>query len=126
MARQVLPLSDSRIRKMKGKDKDYKVADGRGLFILVKRSGARMWRFRYMFEGKEKLISLGLYPEISLKVARERREKYRTDVALGLDPSAERKKVKVKRELKRDFEYLSERVRLMQWWSDFLESVRDG
>jgi integrase len=104
MARQVLPLSDSRIKKFGEKDKDYKVSDGRGLFLLVKKSGAKMWRFRYMFGGKEKLISLGLYPEISLKVARERREEYRRDVAMGLNPSAERKKVKIQKVLEKDFE----------------------
>ncbi len=104
MPRVVLPLSDSRIRKLKAKEKDYKVADGRGLFMMVKKSGSKMWRFRYMFEGMEKLISLGLYPEISLKVARQRREKYRSDVAMGLDPSRERKKLKMKMALKKDFE----------------------
>jgi hypothetical protein len=61
--------------------------DTGGLFLLLNPSGSMWWRFRYRLNGKEKLISLGTYPEVSLKCARERRDEARAIVAQGLDPS---------------------------------------
>lgn len=79
-------LTDSAIRKAKPKDKRYKMPDLGGLFLEVAPNGSKWWRFRYRFAGKEKLISLGVYPEISLKMARERRDTARRMVAEGNDP----------------------------------------
>ncbi len=84
-------LSDARIRRTKPSDKLLKLFDGNGLFLLVTPQGGRGWRFKYRFDGKEKLLSMGTYPEISLAVARQRREEARRQVAQGVDPGAVRK-----------------------------------
>ncbi len=85
-------LSDARIRRTKPpSDKSVKLFDGHGLFLLVTPQGGRYWRFKYRFEGKEKLIGMGTYPETPLAVARQRREEARKQVAQGVDPGAVRK-----------------------------------
>lgn len=86
-----MALSDTKIRNAKPKSKQYKLFDGDGLFIVVAPAGGKWWRFKYRFGGKEKLISLGTYPEVSLAQARDRRFEARKQVAKGLDPSQERK-----------------------------------
>ena len=85
------PLSDTAIRLAKPKEKPYKLFDERGLYLLINPAGARLWRFKYRIHGKEKLLALGAYPDVSLKQARERRDAARRLVADGKDPSAERK-----------------------------------
>lgn len=94
MARKVVPLTDTEIKKAKPAEKDYKIFDGGGLFLLIKSNGGKWWRLKYLIDGKEKLISLGTYPEISLSEARTKREQLRSDIAKGIDPSAERKEEK--------------------------------
>ncbi len=86
-----MALSDTKIRNSKPKSKQYKLFDGNGLFLIVTPAGGKWWRFKYRFGGKEKLLSLGTYPEVSLSQARERRFKARKQVANGVDPSQERK-----------------------------------
>ena len=83
-------LTDVEIRKAKPKPKPQKLFDGEGLFLLLTPKGSRLWRFKYRFASREKLISLGGYPEISLKMARERCVEARRLVATGVDPSARR------------------------------------
>jgi integrase len=85
-----MPMTDTKARNAKPKDKQYKIFDGDGLFLLISPSGGKWWRFKYRFEGKEKLLSLGTYPEVGLAKARDRREKARRLVADGIDPSQER------------------------------------
>ena len=85
-----MPLTDPAIRKAKPGDKPRKLADGRGLFLLLQPSGGRWWRFRYMFGGKEKMLSLGTYPDVGLQEARDRRDEARKLVVAGIDPSAKR------------------------------------
>jgi integrase len=97
-------LSDTTIRNAKPGDKARKLYDGDGLFLLVQPNGARGWRFRYLVDGREKLISLGIYPEVSLKVARARRAAAREQLAQGIDPSAERKAAKASSALAESFE----------------------
>jgi integrase len=87
-------LTDTLIRKAKAPVKPTKMMDGRGLFLLLTPSGGRWWRFRYAFAGKEKLLSLGTYPEVSLKAAREARDDARKMVTKGIDPSAARQEEK--------------------------------
>lgn len=89
-----MPLSDTAIRNAKPSSKPTKLFDERGLFLIVTPSGSKWWRFRYKFDGKEKLLSLGVYPDIGLKLARERREAARKLVAEGVDPSENRKAMK--------------------------------
>jgi integrase len=86
-----MALSDTKIRGAKTSDKQVKLFDGGGLFLLVAPSGGKLWRLKYRHEGKEKLLSLGAYPEISLADARQRRDEARKQVAHGIDPGAVRK-----------------------------------
>ncbi len=92
-------LSDIKVKSAKGKEKPYKLNDGQGLYLQVTPTGGKWWRFKYRFEDKEKLISLGTYPEISLVDARERREAARKQVANGIDPGEVRKAQKAARGL---------------------------
>ena len=87
-------LTEREIRAAKPKLKPYKLYDEKGLFLLVKPSGARLWRFKYTYSGVEKLLSLGPYPEVPLKRARAKRDEARGLVADAVDPSAKRKSEK--------------------------------
>jgi integrase len=88
-------LTDIKIRTAKPTEKAYKLFDGGGLYLLINPSGARWWRFKYRFGGKERGISLGVYPTVTLKGARDRRDDARRLVSKGVDPSAQRQTVKV-------------------------------
>jgi integrase len=90
-------LNDTQLKALKPKEKVYNVTDSLGLSIQVESTGSKLWRFRYQFENKPKLISLGKYPDISLLQARERRDENRKLVANGIDPSQHRKEVKTAR-----------------------------
>lgn len=81
-------LSDAKARNAKPRSKPYKIADGEGLFLLVMPSGSKYWRLKYFFGGKEKLLALGVYPEVDLALARERRAEARKVLAIGNDPAA--------------------------------------
>lgn len=87
-------LTDTAIRNAKPKPKSYKLFDSRGLHVEVTPGGGKWWRLKYRYGGKEKRLSLGVYPEVSLKTARERRDDARKLLADGVDPSANRKAVK--------------------------------
>lgn len=89
-----MPLTDAKVRNAKSSERAYKLYDERGLFLLVAPEGGRLWRFRFRFGGKEKLLALGIYPDVSLKDARERRDEARKQVAAGIDPCAQRKAMK--------------------------------
>jgi integrase len=84
-------LTDTLIRAAKPREKAYKLADARGLYLLVNPNGSRWWRWKYYFEGREKLLSFGVYPDITLKDARDRCDETRRLVAKKIDPSALRK-----------------------------------
>ncbi|WUR14727.1 integrase arm-type DNA-binding domain-containing protein [[Empedobacter] haloabium] len=94
-----MPLTDITIRTAKPGPKPAKLFDERGLFLLVTPAGGKWWRLKYRFEGKEKLLSLGVYPDVSLKDARERRDSARKQIADGIDPSLNRKAQKSLRQL---------------------------
>jgi integrase len=83
-------LTDAAVRTAKPGTTARKLYDGRGLFVQVVPAGGKWWRFRYSFDGKEKLLSLGTYPDIGVKQARDRRDEARKLLAEGKDPSAER------------------------------------
>ena len=85
------------IRAAKTAEKPLKRYDQDGLFILLTPSGGAMWRFKFMFEGREQLIGLGHFPEVSLKTAREKRDDARKLLGKGINPSAVRKAAKVAR-----------------------------
>ena len=84
-------LTETRIRAARASDRPYKLFDERGLFMLVTPPGGRLWRLRYRMHGREKLLSLGAYPDVTLKRAREKRDDMRKLIADGIDPSARRK-----------------------------------
>lgn len=84
-------LTDRTIRNAKPEDKPVKLSDGLGLFLLINVNDTRYWRLKYRFAGKEKLLALGAYPDVTLAEARERRDEARKRLAEGLDPGEARK-----------------------------------
>src|SRR5579872_5729294 len=86
-----MALSDSGVRTLSPGQKPFKVYDRDGLFLLVTPIGSKLWRWRYRFGGKEKLMAIGEYPVVSLAQARERQFVARKKLSAGVDPMAERK-----------------------------------
>ena len=89
-----MTLTDRAIRNAKPSTSPIKLFDERGLFLHIAPAGGKWWRFRYQFQGKEKLLSLGTYPDVALKDARARRDEARKLLANGVDPSVHRKLTK--------------------------------
>lgn len=87
-------LSDASVRNAKPKLKPYKLVDGEGLFLLVMPNGSKYWRLKYFFAGKEKLLALGVYPDVPLIEARDRRSQARKMLASGKDPGEMKKEAK--------------------------------
>jgi integrase len=87
-------LTDIEIRKAKPQDKPCKLADGKGLYLLLKPNGGKLWRYDYRFGDKRKTLALGAYPDVPLAKARERLEEARRLLADGIDPMADRKATK--------------------------------
>lgn len=112
--RTPMPLNDAAIKAAKPADKPKKLFDEKGLFLLVKPTGAKLWRVKYRFAGKEQLLGLGAYPEVSLKQAREKRQKIREQVAAGIDPSAARQAAKAALAGEGSFEVLAR-----EWYQQF-------
>jgi integrase len=88
-------LSDTKIRAAKPRQKPFKMFDTDGLYLVITPAGGRWWRQRYRWGGKEKLLSLGVYPEIALATARDRSEEIRKQVANGIDPGVVRTEQKI-------------------------------
>ena len=88
-------LTDVTIRNAKPIDKDKRLNDGGGLYLLIKTNGAKWWRFDYTIESKRKTLSLGVYPKTSLNDARKKATTATNIVANGIDPSNERKNEKI-------------------------------
>ncbi|ENJ7583908.1 tyrosine-type recombinase/integrase, partial [Providencia rettgeri] len=93
-----MALSDVKVRTAKPQEKAYKLTDGDGMVLLVHPNGSKYWRFRYRFGGKEKMLALGKYPEVSLADARARRDEARKQLANDIDPSESKKAVRVEQE----------------------------
>ncbi len=95
MARTVTPLTDPKCEAAKPRDRDYKLFDGQGLFLLVKPSGVKTWRFKFTRpDGREGLATFGSYPALGLKAARERRAEALALLAQGIDPVEQARQVK--------------------------------
>jgi len=94
MARIVKPLSPVQVRNAKSREKSYKLFDGGGLYLEVTPIGSKLWRMKIRVDGRERLLSFGKYPDISLEQARARRDEARKQKAVGLDPAEERKRQK--------------------------------
>jgi diguanylate cyclase (GGDEF)-like protein/PAS domain S-box-containing protein len=91
MARVASPLTDRRIRDTPPSEKPVKLADGDGMYLLLRPDGSRYWRLDYRFEGKRKTLALGVYPEVGLAEARRRRRAARALLGSGQDPAAAKK-----------------------------------
>ena len=90
-------LSVPAVTKAKPRGKPYKLADGMGLALLVEPTGAKLWRFRYRYGGKETMLSLGRFPEVSLADARIARDKARAQLREGVNPSTSRRQARIER-----------------------------
>jgi integrase len=89
-----MPLSHAALKSARPQTRPYKLYDEKGLFLLVAPNGSQLWRLKYRFNGKEKKLAIGSYPEISLKAARERRDEARSLLATGVDPNQQKKSEK--------------------------------
>ena len=94
-----MPLTDIIIKNAKAKDKQYKLTDERGLRLVVHPNGSKYWQMKYRHLGKEKTLSFGTYPEISLKEARNKRDDARKQISESLDPSQEKKFKKIQQHI---------------------------
>ena len=90
MPRIATPLSDTKIKRAKPKDKMYKMFDGEGLYIEIKPTGRKVWRVKYRYGGKEKTYTIGDYPGINLSKAREITREIKAQISQGIDPVAKR------------------------------------
>ncbi|MEQ5184316.1 tyrosine-type recombinase/integrase [Providencia alcalifaciens] len=89
-----MKLNVKQVEAAKAQDKPYKLTDGGGLYLNVSTTGAKSWRLKYRFDKKEKLLTIGLYPSVSLSEARKARDKAKDDLANGIDPSDIKKEKK--------------------------------
>jgi integrase len=93
-----MPLTDVSIRNAKPTDRLQKLADGGGLYLAIFPTGGKSWRFKYRYGGKEKLLTFGQWPAMSLAAARKKRDEARRLLAEGIDPGAERQAERARRE----------------------------
>lgn len=94
-----MKLTDIAIRNAKPGGKPVKMADGGGMYLLVTPTGGKLWRLKYRLDGKEKLLAIGAYPAISLSEARRKRDKAKTLIAGGKDPSREKQRRKARKRI---------------------------
>lgn len=85
-----MALTDIKVKTAKPKDKPYKLADGGGMYLLINTNGSKYWRMKYRFAGKEKMLSIGVYPDVTLADAREKRSEARKLLAAGGDPGRQK------------------------------------
>jgi integrase len=111
-------LTDTEIKKAKAKEKAYSMGDGGGLYLWVKPTGGKLWRWSYRFDGKEKLMSLGKYPDVSLALARERHAEARKLLATGVDPMAQRKAEKTAEKIAVENSFQSVTAQWLEHWQE--------
>jgi len=117
-----MPLNEMKVRNAKAKEKPYKISDSDGLYLHVTEKGAKLWRLKYRFDGKEKLLAFGSYPEISLYDVRKRRDEARSQLAHNIDPGAIRKAQKqAKTESTETFEVIAR-----EWHGRFTQTWTAG
>ena len=112
-------LSAQQVKTAKPKERQYKLHDGNGLFIIIRPNGSKWWRFRYKLRGKTKEISLGTYPDKGLKAVRLQRDEYRLMLSKGIDPSAARQATKGQEGNENSFEAIATEwhTRLKDQWT---------
>jgi len=113
-----MALSDVKIRKAEIRDKPYKLSDGGGLFVLVKPNGSKIWQQKYRHFGKERLLSHGLYPDVTLAQARKKRDEARAQMANGDDPAVQKRlnQIEAETQSRRTFRLVAE---------EYLQMARD-
>jgi integrase len=94
-----MALTDTAVRTAKAREKEYKLADSGGLYLLVTPAGGKLWRLKFRIDGKERKLALGRYPEVSLADARKDRDAARSQMAKGSDPAREKQRQKVRSKL---------------------------
>lgn len=94
------PLTDAKVKSFKPKDKQYKKSDSLGLYLLVHPNGSKYWRLKYKLYGKEKVYSIGTYPQITLTEAREARDNAKKQIKKGIDPTQQKAKKRLEQEQK--------------------------
>lgn len=92
-----MPLTDAAVKKARPGPKPVKLSDGKGLYLLVTEKGSKLWRWKYRIDGKEKVMALGAYPDVSIAQARDAMSEARKKLAIGDDPMAQRKADKLAR-----------------------------
>jgi integrase len=113
-----MALTDTEIKKAKPKEKAYRMSDSGGMYLWVTPSGGKLWRWAYRFEGKEKLMSLGKYPSVSLAFARERHLEARKLLAIGIDPMAQRKVEKTAEQVANENSFTTIANQWFEYWKD--------
>ncbi|HBA1922877.1 TPA: tyrosine-type recombinase/integrase [Escherichia coli] len=126
-----MPLNDMQIRRAKPEAKAYTLGDGQGLSLLVEPNGSKSWRFRYRYAGKPKMISLGVYPTITLAEARSRRDEARKIVAEGKNPSEVRKEQKLALRIQSEnaFEKIARewhRMKSLKWSAGYASDIMEA
>ena len=86
-----MKLTGTKVAEAKPADRERKLSDGGGLYLLVKQNGTKSWRYKYRFNGRELTLAIGLFPEISLKQARQRHQAAREMLANGIDPNQDKR-----------------------------------
>lgn len=106
-----MALTDVKVKTAKPKEKPYKLADSGGMYLLINANGSKYWRMKYRFAGKEKMLSIGVYPDVTLADAREKRSEARKILAAGGDPGeAKRRKNRAANEFEKHFRGRCSRV----------------
>ena len=126
-----MKLNARQIETAKPKDKPFKMADGGGLYLLVKTNGSRYWRLKYRIDGKEKLLALGVYPDVSLADARAKRDEARKGIAGGIDPLEVKKEQKVEREaqVKNSFQEIAlewHNMKVKKWSAGYASDILEA
>ncbi len=111
-------LTDTEIKRAKAAEKAYSMGDGGGLYLWVKPTGGKLWRWSYRFDGKEKLMSLGKYPDVPLALARERHAEARKLLATGVDPMAQRKAEKTAEKIAVENTFQSVTTQWLEHWEE--------
>ncbi|KFX03050.1 integrase [Pectobacterium betavasculorum] len=126
-----MKLNARQVETAKPKEKPYKMADGGGLYLLVKTNGSRYWRLKYRIDGKEKLLALGVYPDVSLADARAKRDEARKGIAGGIDPLEVKKEQKVEREaqIKNTFQEIAlewHNMKVKKWSAGYASDILEA
>jgi hypothetical protein len=111
-----MALTDVETRRAKAKEKAYWMSDGGGMYLWVTPAGGKLWRWAYVYEGEEKLMTFGKYPDVSLAMARERHSEARRLLATGIDPMVQRKAEKTAERVASENSCASVSARWLEHW----------